>query len=172
MKPPLYVRHVTDEERATLATGLRSHDACTMRRCQIVLARAEGQNPSQIATTLRCAPQTVRNVIHAVDARGLACVPHGSNGPLRVEPVLNAEKREPLRAIVHQSPRTFGQPASMWTLKRLAAVCYEQGLSDTTLSAPTMLDAIVRLGVSWPRAQHWIVSPDPADERKKNAGTA
>ena len=60
----------------------------------------------------------------------------------------------------------------MWTLKRLAAVCHEQGLSDTALSCPTMLDAVVRLWVSWPRAKHWIVSPDPANERKKNAGTA
>ena len=85
---------------------------------------------------------------------------------------LNAEKREQVRAILHQSPRTFGQPASGWTLKRLATVCYEQGLSDTTLSCPTMLDAIVRLGVSWSRAKHWIVSPDPAYERKKNVGTA
>jgi len=25
-----------------------------------------------------------------------------------------------------------------------------------------MLDAIVRLGVNWKRAKHWIVSPDPA----------
>ena len=48
----------------------------------------------------------------------------------------------------------------------------EQGLSDTTLSCPTMLDAVVRLGVSWQRAKHWIVSPDPAYERKKTAGTA
>jgi hypothetical protein len=60
----------------------------------------------------------------------------------------------------------------MWTLKRLAAVCYEQGLSDTTLSGPTRLDAIVRLGVSWPRAQHWMVNPDPAYERQNHAGTA
>ena len=93
MKPPLSIRHVTDEERAALETGLRSHEAFTVRRCQIVLASAEGQNPSQIATTLHCAPQTVRHVMHAFDERGLACVPHGSNVPLRVEPVLNAEKR-------------------------------------------------------------------------------
>jgi transposase len=172
MKPPLSIRHVTDEERAALETGLRSHDAFTVRRCQIVLASAEGQKPSQIATTLHCAPQTVRNGIHAFDERGLACVQHGSNVPLRVEPVLNAEKREQLRAILHQSPRTFGQPASVWTLKRLAEVCHEQGLSATTLSCPTMLEAIARLGVHWPRAKHWIVSPDPAYERKKNAGTA
>jgi transposase len=172
MKPPLSIRHVTDEERAALTAGLRSHDAFTMRRCQMLLANAERQHPSGIAKTLRCAPQTVRNVLHAFNARGLACVQRGSNVPLRVEPVLNADKREQLRVILHQSPRTFGQPASLWTLKRLAAVCYEQGLSETTLSCPTMLDAIVRLGVSWPRAKHGMVSPDPAYERKKNVGTA
>jgi hypothetical protein len=87
--------------------------------------------------------------------------------PITVEPVLNAEKREQVRAILHQSPRTFGQPASVWTLKRLAAVCHEQGLSAAPLSCPTMLDAVVRLGVSWPRAKHWIVSPDPAYESTK-----
>src|SRR5215510_14319494 len=43
MKPPLYIRHITDEERAVLAAGLRSHDAFTVRRCQIVFASAEGQ---------------------------------------------------------------------------------------------------------------------------------
>jgi hypothetical protein len=121
---------------------------------------------------LRCAPHTVRNVLHALNARGLAGVPRGSNVPRRVEPGLHAAKREPLRVILHQRPRTFGQPASLWTLKRLAVGCHEQGLSDTTLSGPTMLDAIVRLGVSWPRAKHWMVSPDPAYERKKHAGTA
>jgi hypothetical protein len=94
MKPPLYIRHVTDEERAALTAGLRSHDAFTVRRCQMLLASAERQKPSGIAKTLRCAPQTVRNVLHAFNARGLACVPRGSNVPLRVEPVLNADKRE------------------------------------------------------------------------------
>jgi len=101
MKPPLPIRHVTDEERAALETRLRSHDAFTVRRYQIVLARAEGRKPSKIAITLHCAPQTVRNVIHAFDERGLTCVQHGSNVPLRVEPVLNAEKREQLRAILY-----------------------------------------------------------------------
>ena len=56
MKPPLSIRHVTDEERAALETGLRSHEAFTVRRCQIVLASAEGQKPSQIATSLALCP--------------------------------------------------------------------------------------------------------------------
>jgi hypothetical protein len=95
MKPPLSIHPVTDEERAALDAGLRSHDAFTVRRCHILLASAERQRPSALAKTLRCAPQPVRHVLHALEARGLACVPHGSNVPLTVEPVLHAAKREP-----------------------------------------------------------------------------
>jgi Winged helix-turn helix len=108
MKSPLYIRHLTEVERAALCAGLRSPDAFTVRRCQIVLMSAERQKPSELAKTLRCAPQTVRHVLHACNARGLACVQRGSNVPIRVAPILNAEKREPVRAILHQSPRTCG----------------------------------------------------------------
>jgi hypothetical protein len=73
MKPPLSIRHFTDEERAALEAGRRRHDACSMRRCQIVCASAAGQKPTTIATTWRGAPQTGRHVIHTCDARGLAC---------------------------------------------------------------------------------------------------
>jgi hypothetical protein len=94
----------------------------------------------------------VRNVLHAFATRGLACMQRGSHGPLHAEPVLNAEKRAQLRAILPQSPRNVGQPVRVWSLKRLAAVWHEQGLSDTTLSCPTMRDAVVCLGVSGQRA--------------------
>jgi Homeodomain-like domain len=95
MKPPRYIRHATDEERAALAAGLRRHDAFTVRRCQILRASAERPTPARSAKTWRCAPHTVRNVLHAFDARGLACVQRGSNVPLKVAPVLNAAKRGP-----------------------------------------------------------------------------
>jgi hypothetical protein len=94
MQPPVSIHPVTDEERAALEAGLRSHDAFTVHRCQILLASAERQRPSAIAKTLRCAPQTVRHVLHAFEARGLACVQRGSNAPITVEPVLNAATRE------------------------------------------------------------------------------
>lgn len=167
MKAPIFVRPLTRQERETLEAGLRSKNAFTLRRCQILLASAARQKPSNIARQLHCASQTVRNVIHDFEARGLVCLEPGSNVPFSVEPVLTAEKRERLQVILHQSPRTFGKPSSVWTLKLLAEVCQEQGLSETVLSAPTLLDAVVRLGASWKRAKHWIVSPDPAYEVKK-----
>jgi hypothetical protein len=94
MTPPLYLRHVTDAERAAREAGRRRHEAFTVRRCQIWLASAASQTPSRIAKTWRCAPPTVRNVLHAVDARGLACVPRGSNVPITIAPVLHAANRE------------------------------------------------------------------------------
>jgi hypothetical protein len=36
MTPPLAIRHVTDEARAALEAGRRRHDACRVRRCQMV----------------------------------------------------------------------------------------------------------------------------------------
>jgi transposase len=171
MKSPLFVHPLRPQERAALEAGLRSQDAFSLRRCQILLASSEGQTPAVIAKNLRCARQTVRNVIHDFEQRGLACLQHGSNVPVSVEPVLTAEKRDQLRAILQQSPRNFGKASSLWTLKLLAEVCHEQGLSQTQLSAPTILDAIVRLQVSWKRAKHWVVSPDPAYGLKKSNET-
>ena len=151
---------------------LRSHEAYTVRRCQILVAGADAQKPAVIAKTLPCAPQTVWNVIHAFDARGLTCVPRGSNVPVSVEPVLNAEKREQVRAILHQSPRDLW-PARACLDAPTAGQCLSRaGPERDPLSAPTMLDAIVRLGGSWKRAKHWIVRPDPAYERKKTTGPA
>ena len=46
MKPSLTIRPLTDAERAALEAGLRSHEAFTVRRCQILLASAEAQKPA------------------------------------------------------------------------------------------------------------------------------
>src|SRR5215207_4541045 len=58
MKRPIFVRPVSDAERETLEAGLRSPDAFTLRRCQILLASDRGENAYQIARSLGCNPQT------------------------------------------------------------------------------------------------------------------
>src|SRR5262249_15586236 len=172
MKPQMFVRPLSEDERTTLERGCRAPDSFTVRRCHILLASAEGQSPSTIARHLWCARQTVYNVLEAFAERGLDCLRPGSHVPVSVAPVLTAEKREHLPVILHQSPRNFGKAQSHWTLRLLATVCHEPGLSNRPLSPPTLLDAVVRLGVSWKRAKHWIVSPDSAYARQKTGGTA
>lgn len=59
MQIPLVLRPLTVDERETLTAGLRSAEALAARRCQMLLARAEGQPTSTFARTLRCHDQTV-----------------------------------------------------------------------------------------------------------------
>lgn len=172
MKASLYVRELSENERTALKSKLQSRDAFELRRSQILLASARQEKPRQIAQAVGCTAQTVRNVIHAFERQGLPCLAAGSNRPVSVAPVLDASKREQLQVILHQSPRIYGKAHSVWTLKLLAQVCHEQGLSDQVLSAPTLLDAIVRLGGRWQRAKQWIVSPDPLYTLKKVNATA
>src|SRR3954451_2946440 len=63
MKKPIFVRPLSDDERKTLKAGLRSPEAFVLRRCQILLASADGCTAYQIARTFGCHDQTARNVI-------------------------------------------------------------------------------------------------------------
>jgi len=172
MQTPLFVRPLTADERATLETGLRSSSAFTVRRCQILLASAEGQLTTTIAHDLRCTGQTVRNAIHALPQRGLAVLQPLSSRPHTTSTIFDAGACESLRALLHQSPRTFGQPTSRWTLALAAEVRFAQGLTPRLVSDETIRLALRRLRVTWKRAKHWITSPDPAYAHKKTARPA
>jgi transposase len=162
-----FVRTLTAIERQHVQAGLRSPDAFTLRRCQILLASASGQSPACIARNLGCTPTAVRNVIHAWHAEGLVCLKEKSSRPKSAQALLDAVFDEPLRHLLHQSPRTFGKPRSTWTLELIAAVCREKGWTPRRLSRQAIRLALQRLDISWKRAKHWITSPDPAYARKK-----
>jgi DNA-binding CsgD family transcriptional regulator len=83
MKPPLFARPLVDEERQQLRIGLRSADAFTLRRSQILLASVGRQSPAQIAATFGCSTQTVRDAIRAFGAEGNR---HTSRHPCRSKP--------------------------------------------------------------------------------------
>jgi transposase len=160
------------DERAILETGLRSSAAVTVRRCQLLLASAEEQSTPTIARHLHCTDQTVRNAIHAFHQRGLAGLQPQSSRPHTTAAIFTPGVCEALRALLHQSPRTFGKPTSRWTLALAAEVGFAEGLTPRLVSDEAMRVALRRLGVAWKRAKHWITSPDPAYARKKNGTTA
>jgi hypothetical protein len=54
MRPPIFVRSVSDAEIEQLQTALRSSEAFVMRRAQIILASHRGERASQIAHSLGC----------------------------------------------------------------------------------------------------------------------
>src|SRR3954462_11302259 len=171
MKPPLFVRLLSPEERRCLRDGLRSPSAFTLRRSQILLASAEGLKPSQIRARLGCATQTVRDALRAFAAEGTGCLTEKPHRPRSARPALDDEAVERLRALLHRSPRDFGKPTSLWTIDLAAEVAFAEGISARPLSDETIRQALKRLGVGWKRAKTWITSPDPAYLRKKTRGT-
>ena len=169
---PIFVHTLTDDERQRLQASRRSPDAFIRRRGQIVLASASGQRATAIAETLGCDDQTVRNVIQEFNVRGVDVLTRRSSRPHTTQATFSAEAAEQLRDLLHQSPRMFGKPTSLWTLDLAAEVSFEHGLTSEQVSGETIRATLARLQVGWKRAKRWITSPDPAYTRKKTLGTA
>ena len=172
MPRPIFIRPFTDDERQALQAGLRSTDAFTLRRCQILLASAQGQHAAAIAAALHCDDQTVRNAIHDFNATGLAALARGSHVPHTTpHAAFDAPHLAQLPTLLHQRPRAFGKPTEVWTLDLLAEVAFEQGLTTRRVSDEAIRGALKRLGISWKRAKHWISSPDPQYPQKNTSVT-
>ncbi len=169
MQAPLFVRPPSEEEQQALAAGLRSADAFTLRRCQIVLASARGERVPAIARSLGCSEQTVRNAIHAFGDHGGGALVAGSSRPQTLQVAFDAAAAERLQALLHRSPREFGHPTSLWTLELAAETAAAEGITPTRVSGETVRATLARLGIRWRRAKTWITSPDPAYAPKKRA---
>src|SRR5829696_5110706 len=79
MRPPIFVRSLSDTEKEQLESALRSKDAFVMRRAQIILASNRGERASTIARSLGCGSrELVRDAIHDFNERGLAALVAGA----------------------------------------------------------------------------------------------
>ena len=110
MQTPLFVRPLTADERATLprpVSGLLS--AFTVRRCQILLASAEGQpktSPRLLAASAAPIRPYVTSFMPSI-MEHIAVLQPLSSRPHTTSTIFDAGACEALRALLHQSPRTF-----------------------------------------------------------------
>jgi transposase len=115
MRTPLYVRPLTAEEHTSIAHGLQSRQAFTLRRCQILLASVRGQRAQAISQQLGCSDQTVREAIHAFHHEGLGALHPKSHAPHHVATKLTDAHAQTIAQLIHRSPRDFGHATSLWT---------------------------------------------------------
>jgi transposase len=170
-REPIFVRAVTNDERAELQVGLRSRDPFVVRRCQIILASARGERAIPLSRVLGCTDETVRNIIKDFNARGVAVLKAGSHRPHTIDRAFTPEVAERLKDLLHHSPRQYGKATSVWTLALAAEVSFAEGLTTEQVSDETIRETLKRLKVNWKRAKQWITSPDPAYARKKSVAT-
>jgi transposase len=170
-KARMFVRPLTAGERQALRRGLKSADAFTLRRSQVLLASADGKGPAEVGRLVGCTAQAVRNAIRAFEADGLACLTARSHARKDPGRAWDRDRDEDLKDLLHRRPREFGKPTSLWTLALVAEVSHGRGWTPRVLSAEAIRQALKRLGVGWHRAKHWITSPDPEYAKKKSGGT-
>ena len=167
----LKVRELSQKEQIALNRSLRSSDAFTVRRSQILLASMEGKTSQQIGAELRCSDQCVREAIHAFHNEGLCCLVAKSHATHTDQSAIDESGRARLKELLHHSPRHFGQDSSLWTLQGLAEVSYAEGITQRQVSTETVRRSLKKLGENWKRAKKRISSPDPKYEVKKGPET-
>lgn len=168
MKPTLYVREISEEERKTFEAGLRSSDAFVMRRCQILMSSDRRESVSIIASQLGCSKEIVRKVINGFNQKGLEILKRGSKRPHRISRAFDEDQAKRLQEMLRHTPRKYEKDSSLWSLELLAEVSYEEGITESKVSHEAVRQALKRLGIKWKRAKHWVTSPDPHYEHKKN----
>jgi transposase len=131
---PISVGSFSDEEREALQSGLRSKDAFTLRRCQILLASSRGEHAPRIAHSLGCGQQTVRDAIHKFNQRGLDALGARSSRPKRTREAFDQESAEALREMLHRSAREFGYDTSLGTLEMAAQAAFGEGRPISSIS--------------------------------------
>jgi transposase len=122
-----------------------------------ILAVAKGQSQRQVAVFYGTTPTSVCTWVGRYRCEGLAglAIHPGRGRPKQVD-------EDELRHYALQSPRNFGINRSRWTLRLLAqTVPSLHGFSDNGVR-----QALLRAGLSWKRGQAWMLSPDPAFEKK------
>ena len=121
MAEPVRARRLTDQEGQRLQQIVRrgKHGSVRVRRAMIIMASASGTLVPAIARLVAADEDTVRDVIHAFNAKGLAALdPQWAGGRPRL---ISDEAIEVIVAAATTRPEKLGQPFTRWSLRKLAA---------------------------------------------------
>ena len=126
MAEPVRARRLTDQEGQRLQQIVRrgKHESIRVRRAVIIMASASGTLVPAIARLVAADEDTVRDVIHAFNAKGLAALdPQWAGGRPRL---ISDEDIEVIVAAARVRPEKLGRPFTRWSLRKLAA-CLAEG---------------------------------------------
>ena len=111
---------LSDQEGQRLQQIVRrgKHGSIRMRRAMIIMASASGTPVPAIARLVAADEDTVRDVIHLFNAKGLAALdPQWAGGRPRL---ISDEDIGVIVAAATTRPEKLGQPFTRWSLRKLA----------------------------------------------------
>ena len=139
------------------------HGSVWVRRAMIIMASASGTLVPAIARLVAAGEDTVRDVIHLFNARGLAALdPLWAGGRPRL---ISDNDVEVIVAAARTRPEKLGQPFTHWSLRKLAG--YLAGRDRPVRIGRERLRQILHVrGISFQRTRTWKESADPDRDAK------
>lgn len=166
MAGPVRARRLTEEEgrRLTLIVRRGRGNPIRVRRASIIMASSSGTPVPAIARLVAADEDTVRDVIHAFNERGLAALdPQWAGGRPRL--ISDAD----IAFIVTTAttrPDKLDLPFTRWSIRKLAAHlgrCHEHRI---VISRERLRVILREAGVSFQRTRTWKESTDPDKDAK------
>src|SRR5579859_1052614 len=121
MAEPVRARRLSDQEGQRLQQIVRrgKDGSVRVRRAMIIMASASGTLIPAIARLVAADEDTVRDVIHLFNHKGLAALdPQWAGGRPRL---ISDEAIQVIVAAARIRPEKLGQPFTRWSLRKLAA---------------------------------------------------
>jgi transposase len=160
MAEPVRARRLTDQEGQRLQQIVRrgKHGSVRVRRAMIIMASALGTLVPAIARLVAAHEDTVRDVIHLFNAKGLAALdPRWAGGRPRL---ISDEAIEVIVAAATTRPEKLGRPFTRWSLRKLAAYLAD-GLRPVAIGRERLRQVLHARGISFQRTRTWKESRDP-----------
>ena len=163
------LRELTADERRALGRLARSRteEARLVQRARIVLGRAAGERPYQVADRVGVGRAAAYEWLHRFNAEGLKGL---TDHPRPGRPhTYTPDQRAEVVAAALTKPQSLGLPFASWTLDRLQAYLGEHkgiGIKRTRID-----EILVAEGLRWRKQETWVgqkVDPEFAAKRGRS----
>ena len=165
MAEPVRARRLTDQEGRRLQQVVRrgKHGSIRVRRAMIIMASASGTLVPAIARLVAADEDTVRDVIHLFNQKGLAALdPQWAGGRPRL---VSDEDIEVIVAAATTRPEKLGLPFTRWSLRKLAGYL-AGGPAPVAIGRERLRQILHARGISFQRTRTWKESADPDRDAK------
>jgi transposase len=166
MAEPVRARRLTDQEGQRLQQIVRrgKHGSIRVRRAMIIMASASGTPAPAIARLVAADEDTVRDVIHLFNEKGLAALdPQWAGGRPRL---ISEDDVEFIITTASTHPAASGQPFTQWSLRKLAAYLACHAARPVRIGRERLRQILHSRQISFQRTRTWKESADPDKEAK------
>jgi len=174
MAEPVRARRLTDQEGQRLQQIVRRgrhgsvrrgrHGSVRVRRAMIIMASASGTSVSAIARLVAADEDTVRDVIHLFNAKGLAALdPRWAGGRPRL---ISDDDVNVIVTAATTRPEKLGLPFTCWSLRKLAAYLADRPDHRVRIGRERLRQILHARGISFQRTRTWKESTDPDRDAK------